>query len=139
LAFTALADLVGESFESLRAGLPRPQERALAAALLRADVGEQTDPRATATALVAIFGALAADAPLVVAVDDVQWLDRASERALEFAARRLPQNAVLLLTQRTNASERASIPVARMLADERVLEIELGPLSLAALHHILRH
>ena len=47
--------------------------------------------RTTATALVGVLTALAAEQPVLVAVDDVQWLDPASERALAFAAHRLPR------------------------------------------------
>ena len=98
LSYAALADLVGDAFDEARGALPAPQERALAAALLRAEAEEATDPRTTATALVGVLKELSGERPLVVAVDDVQWLDAASARALEFVARRLPPRVGLLLT-----------------------------------------
>ena len=52
--------------------------------------------RTIGSALVSLLAALATRAPLVVAIDDVQWLDRASARGLEFAARRLPAGVRLL-------------------------------------------
>ena len=52
LSYAALADLVGEIFDDTRAALPPVQERALAAALLRAEVDEAPSLRTTATALV---------------------------------------------------------------------------------------
>ena len=106
LSYGALADLVGAVFEGTRAALPAPQDRALAAALLLADLEEPAEPRTTATALVGVLTALAAEQPVLVAVDDVQWLDPASERALEFAARRLPSRVGLLLTLRAEAAAR---------------------------------
>ncbi|MBA3383718.1 MAG: ATP-binding protein [Actinobacteria bacterium] len=86
LSYAALADLVGDAFDEARAALPAPQERALAAALLRTEPDEAADPRTTATALVGVLTELSSGRPLVVAIDDVQWLDAASARALEFAA-----------------------------------------------------
>ena len=54
LSFAAIADLVGAAFDEVRATLPAPQERALAAALLRVDAEEAAGPRTTATALVSV-------------------------------------------------------------------------------------
>jgi len=90
LSYAALADLLDDVFDDTRSALPPVHERALAAAFLRAEPDGTADPRTTATAFVGILAALAADGPALVAVDDVQRLDAASERALAFAARRLP-------------------------------------------------
>jgi hypothetical protein len=80
LSFAAIADLVGEAFAETRPHLPAPQERALGTALLRVDAEEPAEPRTTATALVSVLTTLAAERLVLVAVDDVQWLDRASQR-----------------------------------------------------------
>ena len=69
-----------------RTSLPPPQERALAIALLRAEPNEPADPRTTATGLVGVLTALTADAPLVLAIDDVQWLDAACSVGLPLAS-----------------------------------------------------
>ena len=92
LSYAALADLVGDVFDETAAALPAVQERALAAALLRAEADATADPRTTATALGSVLAALAADEPLLVAIDEVQWLDPASAQALAFAATRLPSD-----------------------------------------------
>ena len=73
LSYAVLADLVGPAFDETRAALPEPQERALAATLLRVATDEPADPRTTATALVGVLGELAREGPLLVAIDDVQW------------------------------------------------------------------
>src|SRR5689334_523546 len=83
LSYAVLADLTGPAFDETRAVLPAPQERALAATLLRVATNEPADPRTTATALVGMLGELASEGPVLVAIDDVQWVDAASERALE--------------------------------------------------------
>ncbi|WP_245930314.1 helix-turn-helix transcriptional regulator [Allonocardiopsis opalescens] len=50
-----------------------------------------------AAAVLGLLGAAAAERPLLVLVDDLQWLDRASAAALLFAARRLPTEPVAVL------------------------------------------
>jgi DNA-binding CsgD family transcriptional regulator len=95
LAFAGLHQLV-RPFEGLAERLPRPQRQALAAALGTADDAE---PDAFLVAAAA-FGLLceAAEAqPLVVAVDDAQWLDPSTLAALTFAARRAEGEPLVLI------------------------------------------
>lgn len=139
LSYAALADLVGAAFDETRAALPAPQERALAAALLRTVADEPADPRTTAAALVGVLTALAAERPVLVAVDDVQWFDAASGRALGFAARRLPPRLGLLLTRRGDGGGEAPLGLGRALPGDWVSRLIPGPLSLAALHHLIRN
>src|SRR6186997_2774064 len=100
LSYAALADLVGPAFDELRDALPSVQEGSLAAALLRATVEESAPARTTATAVVSLLTAVAGREPVLVALDDVQWLDPASEEALAFAVRRLPAQLGLLVARR---------------------------------------
>lgn len=139
LSYATLSDLAGDAFEETRAALPAPQERALAAALLRIDPDHPADPRTTATAFVGLLTALAAGRPVLVAVDDVQWLDRASERALEFAVRRLPAPLGVVLTRRGNDSDDLPLGLGSALPSDRVQRLVPAPLSLAALHHLIRN
>ena len=137
LSYSTLADLVGTAFDEHRTTLPVPQERALAVALLRDEPTNAAEPRTTATGLVGVLGALAADGPTLVAIDDVQWLDPASEQALAFAVRRLPPKLGLLLARRTAGEARLPFDLGRALSPERVDRIVPAPLSLAALHHLI--
>jgi DNA-binding CsgD family transcriptional regulator len=117
LALGALVDL----FE--RAGLD--------AAALRAD---DADPLARGRAVLATLRRLAGERPVVVAIDDVQWLDAASARALRFALRRLDAEPVgLLCAARPGDGD----PVARVLDPARVETVEVGPLGLGALRRVL--
>ncbi len=138
LSYTALADLVGDVVEEVAFALPVVQERAINVALLRAEPDETAEPRTTATALVGILAALAAEGPVLVAIDDVQWLDPASEQALAYAARRLPSAVGLLLSRRTVQPVELPLGLGRSLADERVERVVPGALSLAALHHVIK-
>lgn len=138
LSYAALSDLVGSDFEETQAVLPPLQRRALAAALLRSDTDEPADPRTAATAVASLLTALAAEGPVLLAIDDVQWLDPGSEQALAFAARRLPPRLGLLLTRRTDGGGDPPLGLGRALPADGLEHIAPGPLSLAALHHLIR-
>ena len=90
LSHVALADLLRGVPDDAFARLPAPQRRALGVALLREEAGGiDLDPRAVGTGLTALLGLIGSDGPLMLAVDDAQWLDPASARAFGFALRRL--------------------------------------------------
>ena len=90
LPHVGLPDLLRGVPDDAFARLPAPQRRALGVALLREEAGGiDLDPRAVGTGLTALLGLIGSDGPLMLAVDDVQWLDPASARALGFALRRL--------------------------------------------------
>jgi DNA-binding NarL/FixJ family response regulator len=95
LAFSGLADLVGPLLH-LRAQLPPVQALALGQALALEDAG--TPPRfAVPAALLGLLGTAAEERPVLVLVDDAQWLDAPSVEAVVFAARRLRDEGVALL------------------------------------------
>ena len=94
LAFAGLADLLEPSLEAVTAGLPPPQARALRMALLLQEApAHPPEPRVIATAFRSAVGLLARSAPVLVVIDDVQWLDPPSEEAVGFAVRRLEHEA----------------------------------------------
>jgi hypothetical protein len=94
LSYAALGDL----FDFDLPDLPAPQKRALDAALLRADVeGAPPDQRAVAVASLGVLRTLAASGPLIIAIDDVQWLDVPSARVLAFVVRRLEDAPIRIL------------------------------------------
>lgn len=138
LAFTSLADLLDEVRDELLPELPRPQRDALEVALMLAPpAGEAPDTRAIATGFLGALRALAADGPLVVAVDDVQWMDPPSAAALAFAVRRLePAPVGVLLTLRTGSPE--PLGLDRTPPSVTVDRHVVGPMSLAALQRLLR-
>ena len=140
LAFASLADLLEGAPEEILRELPRPQRRALEVALLLADPGPvPAQPRAIAAAFLSTLRLLARERPVLVAVDDVQGLDSASRGVLEFAIRRLEKEPVaLLLTRRDEADERPPVGLGQALPEERTTRLNVGPLSLGALHELLR-
>ncbi len=100
LAYAALGDLLEGVLDEALLAVAAPRRRALERALLRIeDKGTPPDQRGVSLALRDALRALAADS-LVVAIDDVQWLDASSKTALVFALRRLDEAHVGLLTTR---------------------------------------
>src|SRR5512132_3502942 len=140
LALAALADLLAEVADDLLGRLPAPQRQALEVALLRRDApGPLRDPRALATAVRSVLLELAARAPLLVAIDDLQWLDAPSTRMLDFAVRRLGTARVgILATSRVGDPHADRLSLERALPAGRVVPVRVGPLSVAALHHIIQ-
>ncbi|OBK46811.1 LuxR family transcriptional regulator [Mycobacterium sp. 1081908.1] len=134
LAYSALADLLSRVDTSIWADLPAPQQHGLDAALLRnRDGTHNTDARAVAAAFLAVITRLATQDPLVIAIDDLQWLDTSSANAVSFAARRLPPGAALLCTTRTE--EPALRP--QLPSPDAVQRIQLQPLTVGQLHQLL--
>ena len=129
LSFSGLGDLLAPALDRVEALSP-PRRRALEVALLLAS-DEQTapDPRALGLATLDLLRLLAEEEPLLVAVDDTQWLDPPSRETLAYALRRLDREPIALLA--------ACRPGADALGDsERVV---VGPLSVGALHELIRN
>jgi DNA-binding CsgD family transcriptional regulator len=102
LAFAVLVDLFARVDGDVLSELPDVQRAALEHALRRIDSRTTVDPMAVGLAVIGTLRSLATSAPLLVAVDDLQWVDAPSLRALTFAFRRLEDARVgLLATVRT--------------------------------------
>ena len=138
LSFAALSDLLAPVDGGMLLALPAQQRHALESALLRADVGDTPlDSRAVATGALSLLRELALSAPLLLAVDDAQWLDAASAAALGFAVRRLDGLPVgVLATVRIEEDRPESFE--QFLPRERRDELEIAGLGLAALHAVLK-
>jgi DNA-binding CsgD family transcriptional regulator len=139
LSFAGLSDLVAGIVEDAFAALPRLQRRALEIAALRRDRGRSAvDARTVGAALLSLLRRLAVESPVVLAVDDAQWLDGSTAGALAFALRRLEAEPVgILATARTDETRPRLFLDA--LPARRREEIRLGPLSVAAIHAILQN
>jgi DNA-binding CsgD family transcriptional regulator len=149
LAFSALDDLFGGAASDVLPALPGPRRRAVEDALLRdSSLGAPSDrlsqagralpdPRLLARGILDALRILSASAPLLVAVDDAQWLDRSSAGVLEFCFRRLRDKPVaILLTLRTDNA--VPLGLDRALPPDRLGRVQLGPLSLGTIGEILR-
>ena len=139
LSFSGIGDLLHQVLDEALAPLPGGQKRALSRALvLDDDEGLPPDPHAVGVAVLNALRALAEQRVLIVAVDDVQWLDTASSAALAYAARRLRTERVGILLSRRALLESLLIDeLTRSLPSVRLRNVDIGPLDVGALHHVV--
>ena len=96
----------------------------------------RVDSRALGVAVRTALDALAEDG-LVVAIDDLQWLDVSSVAALAFALRRLPEAPIALLWTRRLGEHNQAAAIEDALEAERIEHVHVGPLSVGATHLVL--
>jgi DNA-binding CsgD family transcriptional regulator len=110
--------------------LPETHRTALGAAL-GLDHGRTPDALTLTTATLVLFRRLSARSPLLLVVDDLQWLDRQTLRLLSLVARRLRGTGTALLLAQRSGHETCFDPAS-------IEVLELGPLSEPDAHALLR-
>ncbi|HEY3648818.1 MAG TPA: AAA family ATPase [Streptosporangiaceae bacterium] len=148
LSFAGLSDLLAEISPLAEGDIPGPQLDALQVALQLRPAGDKP-PTAHAVGravLAALRGCLSRH-PLLIAIDDVQWLDDATREVLTFALRRLSSGPLsLLVAARTEAGAdpltAGAPPPPRawheLLAAVPVAEaIDLAPLDIRQIQSLL--
>ncbi|MEU0571856.1 AAA family ATPase [Nonomuraea sp. NPDC005983] len=125
LAFAGLHQLLRPVLHKV-ADLPDRQRLALLGAF--GFVSDTLDPLLTGVAVLTLLSQMAERAPLVVVLDDAQWIDSASAAVLAFATRRLDADPVAVL-----AAVRDGDPGF----DRELPTLTLGPLDDAALRRLL--
>jgi DNA-binding CsgD family transcriptional regulator len=139
LGHVGLGDLFEDVLDDALPLLTAPRRRALEVALLMEEASvDPVDHRALAVAVRSVLQLLSESEPLLIAVDDVQWLDPSSSSALAFALRRLASNQVRLLLTRRLVDGAQPPGLEQALGPERVQRLPVGPLSVGALHRLLR-
>jgi predicted ATPase len=128
LPFAALGDLLRPILDSIDA-IPPLQADALRGAL---GLGSTTavDPVSVEVATASLLRAVAADEPLLLVVDDMQWLDTGSLNAVVYVARRAAQLPVAMVG--AARIEEMSATVASLPS------LSLGPLAAAHAEELLR-
>jgi DNA-binding CsgD family transcriptional regulator len=136
LPWVGLTDLLRTVPGPVLAGLPPPQRQALQVVMLQSDLGEPVDERAVGTALWSVLSAQAQSGPVLIALDDLPFMDAASAGALRFALRRIgPASPVrLVATARGEGSRWAPLDG---LPGDQVLSVEVGPVTVGALFELL--
>ena len=131
-SFATLIDLSTESLQRTRRP-PGPPAHALEVALLRGAAGPPPPGHAISVGFLGALRTLAAGEPVLVAIDDIQWLDPASVDSLVYAAHRLEGVG--------SASCSPSDPDARRASSGRWSRegwhLDVGPLSLGAMRRLL--
>jgi DNA-binding CsgD family transcriptional regulator len=138
LSFVGLGDLLDPVLDEALAPLPAVQRSALAHALVLEEIeGLTPDGHAVGVALLHALRGLCRERRLVIAVDDVQWLDTASSAALSYAIRRLRDEPIGVLLARRAGLESPLLDEVRRTV--RLDVVEVGPLEVAALHRIVQN
>jgi DNA-binding CsgD family transcriptional regulator len=140
LSYAALGDLLEPILEEALPTVPEPQRKALEVALLRSpSSGGRADQRAVSLAVLGCLRSVASTSPVVVAVDDIQWMDIPSVRVLQFVVRRLKDEQVGLMTAARDArADDDPLGVVSAFAEDRADAVHIGPLSQDALERVLR-
>lgn len=141
--------VVRQLFEALLAD-PQQREKALSGAAAPARVvfespTESDGADSDDTSFAALHGLfwltlnLAADRPVLLAVDDLQWSDRASLRFLTYLVRRLEGLPVLVaVTVRTSEPGTDPALLAELANDPATTPVRPGPLSADAVQAVIR-
>ena len=134
LAFAGLTDLFAPVDEAIFRGLPHAQRAAVDEALRRRESALRVDPMAVALAVLGVLRAVSAPTPVLVAVDDAQWLDPPSVRALTYAIRRLDgAPTALVATVRDGHENELTQQAGRMPHVRRIGVDGLGEREIARL------
>ncbi len=140
LAFVGIGDLLRDVLDDVLDDLPSPQRHALRTALLLEDASSSSPDRHLVDA--SVLGALRVlshTGPVVVALDDAQWLDAASADALAFAFRRVADEPLgLLATVRIGTASPRADALLTTVREERCARRHVGPMSLGAIHELIR-
>jgi predicted ATPase len=136
LTFAVLADLFSELEPSVLAELPELQRVAVDRLLAQAGDSPATNERVLGAAFLSAVARLAADQPVLIAVDDVQWLDASSEAALSYAVRRLKGRVGVLVTARSSTTGEVTAPWLQLRRADGVDRISLAPMTIGDLHKL---
>src|SRR5258708_32781260 len=113
LPFASLQQLCSPILERSER-LPDPQRDALNVAF-GLSAGQAPNPFLVGLAALGLLSEASQERPLLCVVDDAQWLDRASARALAFVARRLlAEKIALVFAAREPGSVLAGLPELRV-------------------------
>jgi DNA-binding CsgD family transcriptional regulator len=138
LAYSSFAALVEGLEDDVFARLAPPQRIAMDRVLLRvSDDGPVTDQRAVAAAFLSVVERLAEDSAVLIAIDDLQWLDLPSAQVVSSTVRRLTGPVGVLATVRTGpgtSEPRASLELRER---ERLRRLRVSPLTIGALHAVV--
>ncbi|HUA48647.1 MAG TPA: AAA family ATPase [Solirubrobacteraceae bacterium] len=140
LAFAGLGDLFDWVIDEVVADLPDPQRHALLAALSLEDApAAPAEPTALPPAVLSLVRGSVPRGPVVLAIDDEQWLDPPSARVLAFALPRLHNEPVCVLLTRRVESDGAPWPeLARNFGPDELNALTIAPLDLGTLDSLLR-
>ena len=139
LPYAVLCDLLDPIPHEAVASLADPLRAALDVALFRAPAKQgPTDQLAVSTAFLRVLRHLAANQEVLLALDDLQWVDAPSLRVLSFALNRLEGERVRLLSAlRVPSPNNAGDVLRKAVGDGRLRRLRLGVLPLDVIDDLL--
>jgi DNA-binding CsgD family transcriptional regulator/DNA polymerase III delta prime subunit len=127
LPYVTLLDLLSNQLELAWQVLPDHLRQPLEVALLKASAPDSVrDELAVRLAVLHVLRRLAASGPVLLVVDDIQWVDPSSLEVLTFCARRLTEGVHMLATEQVADGD---LPVMAEACPEPVLQLEVPPLT----------
>ncbi|MEZ0358723.1 AAA family ATPase [Mycobacterium sp. SA01] len=137
-AYAAVADLLSGIDDSSLAALPPRQQLALERARCGQHVeGPETDERTTATAFGRALEDLSVREPVLLTLDDAQWLDPSSRRVLGLVGQRLAGRTALLVTLRSNEGDPGDPTRATPFELPGASRVRMRPLDADGIHGVI--
>jgi DNA-binding CsgD family transcriptional regulator len=137
-AYAAVADLLRAVDAAILADLPAVQRAALARLLLLEGEGPPANERIVAAAFLSVIHHPSFDAPVLVAIDDAQWLDVSSQAVFGYAARRLSGRVGIFATVRTGEPGQGDpLSWLRFARPDSTAHINMRPLTLGGVHALI--
>ncbi len=138
MPFGTVADLLVEIDREAFAGLPDVQRSAIDRVVLR-DTSDHSaaELHVVAAALMSVIHRLSRVSPVMIAVDDLQWLDQCSRAVIGYVARRLKGPAALLVTERPEPGLASATSWLELGLPDGVSRIRVGPMGMGELHELI--
>lgn len=137
-AYAAVADLLNTVDPAALSDLPLVQRTALERVLLLAGDGPPTNERTVAAAFLSVLQHRSFDTPVLVSIDDAQWLDVSSQVVFGYAARRLTGRIGVAASVRLGQPRHGETPSWLTFArPDSTTRIRLQPLTLGGLHALV--
>ena len=137
-SFAALGDLLRVLDESVFDELPRPQRLAIDRVLAPSAEGDPvTGQRAVVAAVRSALDRLAQMSPVLVAIDDLPWLDPPSRLVIASVARRCTGRIGFVATGRADVKGERAMAELELHDPARMHRLDVRPLSLGALREVL--
>ena len=138
LPYSGLGDLLAFVSEDLLVGLADPQRAAIEASVRRKRSAKEVDRHALSRGLLELLRLEGGSGDLLLAIDDLQWLDRPTASALTFALRRIDAVPIrVIVATRTDDGMLADLPLG-LAGWHQAQRLVIGPLTATELGAVLR-
>ena len=138
LTFAGLAGLLPDRLlDDVLPVVPEPRGHALDAALLRKGSTGATDTGVVGLGVLSVLHALADRSAVLIAIDDLQWMDEPTVNVVGFALRRIAEAHVAVLTSVRTEPGIAGASLDAVVLDERRKRLTLGPLTVGTIGRLV--